>query len=361
MSHESFPSDTTPTPVTPDSTRQEIVELAPANTSEHAPIEPVESGEMRESSVETAPSIDFIAEPGSERLVAYWNQRSAVEQAYEHERAHIAKLEQIRAKLNITTSKDAPQEAALLDQLETAVVEAQANYPGHPTLLLHERLQHPEIRNRFMELKSAARSFLYEDDDAENQFRKHTQFKQHYTNQLDAYDANLERVFTSTDIGEAADFNKQPAHLGRNTGIGMPGTVFTDAAHRDGTPLTSPQKAIIEAHEKGHGMRDFVTTDEYATLISALDQEKMREYRIAGGGRPNSYMQHPEEIVERMSQLKNYFGFRGAEPFTKKHIGYARAHYVTDTGLDNMMSEFFTGITPETEEHFIQVMNTYPI
>lgn len=361
MSHESFPSDAAPAPTTPEVSHREAAAPAADIKSETEPSEMVEHNEVVKTNIEETSTIDSIAEPGSERLAAYWNQRTAAEQAYERERTHVTELEQIRNRMHITTSKDAPQEAALLDQLETAVVAAQANYPGHPSLLLHERLQHPEIKKRFMELKTAARSSLYEDDDTENQFRKHTQFKQHYTSQLDEYDANLARVFASTEIGEAADFYKEPNNLGRNNGIGKPGAVFTDAAHKDGTPLTSRQKALIEAHEKGHGMRDFVTTDEFATLISTLDQDRMRTYRIEKGGKPNSYMQRPEEIVERMSQLKNYFGFSGTEPFTKKHLEYARAHYVTDTGLDNMMSEFFTGITPETEEHFIRVMNTYPI
>ncbi|MEY2641162.1 MAG: hypothetical protein RL150_555 [Candidatus Parcubacteria bacterium] len=354
MSHESFPAEVPPqTDATPSA--KKIEGVAPVLEEIKEEIAPVERQEKPETTVDT------IAEPGSERLSTYWKNRETTESAYEAARVHNTELTEIRTRLGITESVDAPKEEAELLRLEIEMVEAQANYPGHPTLLLHERLQHPDIRQRFIDIKTAAREFMHDDRDERNWLQKSNHFKSHYTKQLEAYDENVRKVFSSTETDDAETFRRSAHNLGRSVGVGSSGTVFSDAVHRDGTPLTTRQKAIIEAHEKGHGMRDFVTSREYSDLISTLDHEKMRAYRIAENGRPNGYMQKPEEIAERMSQLKNYFGFKGAEVFTKQHLEHARRHYVADTGLDNMMSEFFTGITPETEEQFLKAMNTYPI
>ena len=58
-----------------------------------------------------------------------------------------------------------------------------------------------------------------------------------------------------------------------------------------------------------------------------------------------------------MSQLKGYFGFKGAEQFTAEHLAYAKEHYVKDTEMNNGMSEFLKAITPETESFFLELIN----
>ena len=70
------------------------------------------------------------------------------------------------------------------------------------------------------------------------------------------------------------------------------------------------------------------------------------------------YLFSARELAERMSQLKNYYGMRGDEQFTKEHLDYARAHYIKDIGLDNHMRKFFAAITPEKEEMFLKLINT---
>lgn len=50
------------------------------------------------------------------------------------------------------------------------------------------------------------------------------------------------------------------------------------------------------------------------------------------------------ELVARGTQLKNYFGLKGGEPITEDMLKYAAKHYVKDTGLDNNMTQFFSGI-----------------
>lgn len=66
-----------------------------------------------------------------------------------------------------------------------------------------------------------------------------------------------------------------------------------------------------------------------------------------------------DELIARMSQIKNYFGFKGNEMISKSHLDYARANYVRDTGLDNNMTDFFDAITPDNESEVIKVMNKY--
>ena len=166
-------------------------------------------------------------------------------------------------------------------------------------------------------------------------------------------------------------------------GIGLdwklPGDVF---------PSTK-QKSIILAHEKGHLMRQFpggVEGDAYfremfgkafdMNNINFTEQDfedtvthRKQEKQITGYGLENEdytydrmrestigYLSSPEEIVERMGQLKNYFGFKGDEEFTQEHLDYARGQYIKDTGLDNNMRHFFEGITDDQE--FLPLINS---
>ena len=146
--------------------------------------------------------------------------------------------------------------------------------------------------------------------------------------------------------------------------------------------LTVKQMSISEAHEKGHVLRDYnhdntgsKILDEYfkpAFDFSAIDYTnddfKMdtKIFRNLGYKIPTfdqakehhiNYLSGAEEIVERMSQLKNYFGFSGDEIFTKEHFDYARENYVKDTGFDNRMTNFFEAITSKTEEKFLELIN----
>jgi len=159
----------------------------------------------------------------------------------------------------------------------------------------------------------------------------------------------------------------------------LPGDVF---------PSTK-QKSIILAHEKGHLMRQFpggVEGDAYfremfgkafdMNNINFTEQDfedtvthRKQEKQITGYGLENEdytydrmrestigYLSSPEEIVERMGQLKNYFGFKGDEEFTQEHLDYARGQYIKDTGLDNNMRHFFEGITDDQE--FLPLINS---
>lgn len=149
-----------------------------------------------------------------------------------------------------------------------------------------------------------------------------------------------------------------------------------------GEKPTTKQMSIIEAHEKGHRIRYYDGSTEYfrkgfdisKVQFTKVDSEifkrdwenhtnksedfdkemtleEEREKYL------NGYLFTGVEIAERMSQLKNYFGFSGDEKFTKEHLSYAKENYIKDTNMDNGMRMFFEGITPETEQTFLELIN----
>ncbi len=138
------------------------------------------------------------------------------------------------------------------------------------------------------------------------------------------------------------------------------------------------QVNTIEAHEKGHSVRKIhslaagvyvrrgfdlkqlnISQERVGPLLEYFKKQNPEEDVTAEIVKEAIlyYLNNPMELVERMSQLKNYFGMSGSEIFTKKHLYYAKEHYVLDTRMDNFMTDFFNVITPETEDAFIEVMN----
>lgn len=133
--------------------------------------------------------------------------------------------------------------------------------------------------------------------------------------------------------------------------------------------LTPKQLEVVLSHEKGHQIRRYrdeeflnkifrdtidinglsYSKDPHIKDLSAvMSDESLRDYMNAS------------EIAERMSQLKNYFGFKGSEVFTREHLDYAKDHYVDDV-FNNNMGPFLRAVTPEKESKFIQAMNTLGI
>ncbi len=292
----------------------------------------------------------------TQKVNEYWKSRNNAEVSLQKKKLDLDKILKIKSELGIGNSTE-DRVNNEIDVLENNLIELQSNCPDNPTLLLKNRLESSEIRNRFMKTRTEYLSSLKDDNHENDIFAKSHQYKSHYIKQMDDYDSNLEKVFNSTEIGEAKEFHKNKENLGRSAGIGHEGTVFIDSE------IGGRQKSIIEAHEKGHGIRDF-RGDDSIEIRSVLDSGARDIFRSKHPSLErvrSSYLSNPDEIIERMSQLKNYFGFRSGEKFTKKHLDYARSHYIQDTGLDNNMSEFFAGITPDTESHFLEVINKFPI
>lgn len=241
--------------------------------------------------------------------------------------------------------------------LENKDVESSANYEGDWTLLLRERMLDPITKEKFISVRQQAMTEMKKGEPGF--LDKPETFVQHYQDQIDNYEENIEKVFSSTEYGEAGKFNKQPKNLGKGK-IGTEGVVFSDAESK-GTPLSVRQKNIVESHEKGHGLRDFTSNFDYREFSDAIDKNALRDLEKTDEKRFTNYLSSADEIAERMAQLKNYFGFKASDVMTKEHLRYAKENYVKDTGLDNLMTEFFSAIPPEKEEKFLEVLNKYPL
>ncbi len=159
-------------------------------------------------------------------------------------------------------------------------------------------------------------------------------------------------------------------------------------------------KAIAEAHEKEHSVRSAVIP-LFAGIERKLNSEVKRVLsknsllsgKVWGGVLLNGillpmkligiieptmmalllcmkvfntpYLHRTFEVYARMSQLKNYFGFEGEEKFTPEHLKYAKENYLKDnrmeSGKDAGMRNFLKAITSESEEKFLEVINSHGI
>jgi hypothetical protein len=245
--------------------------------------------------------------------------------------------------------------------IQSEMIASAANYPGDWTNLLYKRLSDPASKKKFIQRRTEAMRYM-EDDPSKVARREKP--KSHYQDQIDSYDTDVERVFSRTEIGLAETFGSRGRNLG-NMGNENVGAVFSDAEHK-GSPLTDRQKNIIEAHEKGHCLRDFASGHDRQEIQGTIDQgviAELNDLRKANGVEriAPTYVSNPMEIAERMAQFKNYFGLGANDTFKKQHLDHIRAHYVSDTGLDNGVSDLLYVITPETESAFLDVINKYPI
>jgi hypothetical protein len=248
-----------------------------------------------------------------------------------------------------------------LQELQLEKIKISANYPGDWTLLLRERMLDSITKEKFVQTREAVIPYMKQGEVPKSDgisFVKPKTYASHYQKQIDEYDQNVERIFSKTHIGMAEDFGKDEIKLGSGS-IGEEGNVFLDG-QKDGIDLTVRQKNIIEAHEKGHGLRDFVATDSQ-DFKHSIDFAVLEERRIETGKRESGYLMLAEEIAERMAQLKNYFGLGASDTFTKEHLAYAKEHYIKDTQLDNNITTFLQAITENTAPKFLETINKYPL
>lgn len=96
--------------------------------------------------------------------------------------------------------------------------------------------------------------------------------------------------------------------------------------------LPNTSKSITLSHEINHA------------LNKGLKIPKGFSYRHLPK-RAKDYLWDSGEIASRGTQLKNYFGFKTSDQvITPEMLKYAAKHYVNDTGMDNNMLQFFSGI-----------------
>ncbi len=259
-------------------------------------------------------------------------------------------------------------------------VEKTANFEGNETMLFYERLQNPEIIQKLVDTiyecqKTVNKpTHVFDENDKLVEFLADdwvpkVQTKEQIEKELIE---RIEKVFSATNID--TDINA-------NSGIegeGYFGTVAINSLHPDtGEKWTQKQLSITEAHEKGHSIRLFSYAGSVfnKNIQSGLDfsdiqidiPNNLRKSFLNGNPEISDekikkslveYHNYPWEIIERMAQLKNYFGMKGNEVFTKEHLDYAKAHYLSDTGMGIQMSIFLDAITPQTEQKFLELINT---
>lgn len=251
-------------------------------------------------------------------------------------------------------------------------VKNRANFRGDWTLLLRKRLLHPEIKRQQLKkteawLHAPIGKILSHNEITEetlgqgiSTFRQHL-VKLEQTRKFMAYEQFIHEVFKSTDYmtvneyeEEFWDFVESKISTGINTaGLGNPGVIFKDRLFLEGKPLyTHRQINTMESHEKGHGVRAYIGQQK-EEIESTIVKSRL------GSKKNQNYLFDAEEIIERMSGLKNYFGFGGDEKFTKMHLDYARRHYIRDIRFNCGMSLLIRSIIDEGK--FLDIMNTYGV
>jgi len=246
-----------------------------------------------------------------------------------------------------------------------------ANSPENEMILAFARLRHPKNKEKYVD----------------HLYKAHELHALKYGGRVPSKEeiaADLEERIKKEESATNFDYKNdglcrtEPLHLGFET--------------EEGKKLTTKEWSMAESHEKGHIVRmeglphlpglpetpenedqeyfDILffeavdpsvipfpwTDEEYQKFLDegktklTKEEQKMRidEYNRSGG-----------ETLERMSQLKNYFGMQGDEVFTKEHLDYAREHYIKDRsdGFENIQ-DFFKMITPEKEARFLELINS---
>jgi len=287
-------------------------------------------------------------------------------------------------------------------------IEKQANFEGSWTNLMCERLRNPEIREQIIDILCEIEQLekdrpigKYIDDEGKEwecfiKDDKQANFTRYYIPRTREeiekdFDEDLQMVGQYTPI----NFNGEGSRL-EDTVVGGRELVDLEAIYPStGEKYTEEMQNITESHEKGHVLRtyNFVQSQKKGLLrrshrnwggvdarfreafdFSKIDYhgeyEKIKENLIRTGRKEKmmeekdarficeAYLRMPMEIAERMSQLKNYFGMKNNEVFTKEHLAYAKEHFISDTTYDNNMTQFFQAIPPEKEDAFIELINS---
>ena len=211
-------------------------------------------------------------------------------------------------------------------------------YGEHPTIVQAERLKNANIKDKY---------FKYKD--------YYQPIKENFTDKIKDkgtdiniynYENFIDDIHNQTSFGEASYFNKSPQNLGSGS-FRHKGNIFTDA------PLNTQGKAIIEAHEKNHGVfAGTLREDVIKDLKSAFNSSKpIKGYKDT---------HQADEILARMAQFKNALGFSDNQVFTKGHLDLIRKNYPKEF-VDNGITDMLEKIPKNSsyEKKFIQNMNKY--
>lgn len=259
-------------------------------------------------------------------------------------------------------------------------LEKSANYEGNHFLLLIERLNNPQIFERLV-------NDIYEDQTTVD-YSKSEYVSPDYLEYLNQgeekikkdIEKELKEAFASTSHSTEIIFSKRGW---LNSGKGSEGTGYVGISLTEGSLFKETEtellKNIVEAHEKGHVIRNYDIDSGFAKKLQSVfdfdlfnpskeDLEFIKSSLTGGEDFSDEkiielakeYFNYPWEIIERMSQIKNYFGMSGTEEFTQEHLNYVKENYIKDTGMvDFQIKPFFDSIIDD--EKFIKFMNTLGI
>lgn len=288
-----------------------------------------------------------------EAIETYATQSSATPEMAELAGAAAAVLDKTMDDLGIDAGADGSFEE-LIDHR----VEASANYADNWSEAQRDRMMSADFQARYsVFIRSGAEGLS--DTKPSSIFEKAGMLRQDYLAQNSALRTTIDEVTDHVEYDVADAFDRKPPQLGTMLADtdGKRVALFTDAVS-DGQPLTDRQKDIIAAHEMYHGILA-IDGNNRKQIDDAFSKEMY--YAIKDNGNDvvsESYLFNPPELTARMAQLKNYFGMKGGEPFTQAHLEYARKHYVSDTQLDNSMTEF---LAVAKDAEFVDAMNTFPV
>jgi len=282
-------------------------------------------------------------------------------------------------------------------------IEASANFEGSQTQILFERLCNPKIRQQLIDIlygeQCKKRDEILNDEwdpyvpegwtgEEDNKLLKGKFSGKIYTTEELGQKLELFKKLTletfEKEISDKIDRLPIPIEVNESSN----GPDSSSLSRNWVVPWTgekmSPRQAdIFESHEKGHRVRqydciterlregfdtskvtftqgdyDLYVKDKMGHTDTLEDFDKSMPIEEVKRRLIEEYLFTGNEIAERMSQLKNYFGFKGDGLFTKKHLDHARNHYIEDTNMDNNMRQFFEAITPETEGRFLELINS---
>jgi hypothetical protein len=141
-------------------------------------------------------------------------------------------------------------------------IEKSANYEGNETLLFYQRLQNLEIKKRIVDMiceyqeTRTPPSQIFRNDENDNlvevpisEWKKEIKPREQIEKELDE---RIEKVFSMTNL----DYAKMASSF--SEGENDFGTVsFLSTNPENNEKWTTKQLSISEAHEKGHGVRNF--------------------------------------------------------------------------------------------------------
>lgn len=274
--------------------------------------------------------------------------------------------------------------ADIYENKKTASVEIKADHEANDALLLFERVNNPIIKNQILDLLyrneevQSGEVRIVPDIDSNGRWLKDENGNDLFREEpyvpktRDEVRDNFNKCFSAAQKDTPISFSSESPRFDYETGREVMPLAF--CWPHSGKLFSVKDKSIAEAHEKGHVIRRF-DSDFFRDYFSkgfdqsfvaftdndyAVDKSLNKEAVTYGEAKEHFfyYLFSGMEIAERMSQLKNYFGMRGAEEFTKEHLFYAKAHYIDDLSFDNRMTHFFQAITPEKEDAFIELINS---